>query len=378
MDKQYVARGLVSAILLSVILVAAFPRPSFAESPATTTVGLGKWDRIAEYPGGVGVAGPFVGVSNDALIVAGGANFSEPIWESAKAWHDQIHVLVKHGDSYRWSSTAKLPRQIAYGASVTTGYGVVCMGGNNAAETFDDCFVLRWNPEDETVERISYPSLPSPCAYGQAAVIGDVIYLAGGQRDSDLGSAMRNFWALDLSDRNNADAFCWKELAPIPGAPRAYNLTIAHQQSDESYVYVISGRHVADEATAFLSDTWAFATRSNRWRRGSDVPRCVMAGTGIGSGSQLFVLGGADGSLFYRADELKNDHPGFPAEALVYNPTTDRWASAGPIPQNHVTTVTTKWDDHIIVASGEIRPRVRSTAIWSISPVSDQSERKAK
>ena len=33
------------------------------------------WSELPQFPNSVGVAGPFVGVHNDALIVAGGANF---------------------------------------------------------------------------------------------------------------------------------------------------------------------------------------------------------------------------------------------------------------------------------------------------------------
>ena len=42
--------------------------------------------------------------------------------------------------------------------------------------------------------------------------------------------------------------------------------------------------------------------------------------------------------------------------------------SAGSIPRNHVTTIAVRWDDRIVLPSGEVRPRVRSSAIWSIRP----------
>ena len=369
-DKQLTPTSVLFAFLTTGIAIT-----SVAESPVSDESGLGKWNRIAEFPGGLGVAGPFVGVSNDVLIIAGGANFPKPRWASEKVWHDQIHVLAKRDGSYHWKSTGTLPQTIAYGASVTTRYGVVCIGGNNATGTFEECFVMQWNRETERVEQRSYPSLPRPCAYGQAAVVNDVIYLAGGQSDDDLDSAMQNFWSLDLSDRDNADAFRWKELKPIPGASRAFNLTIARQNGSEPSVFVMSGRRRAGDDIEFLRDTWEFSPSSNRWRRRANLPRCVMAGFGIELGQRLFVLGGADGSLFFRADELKDSHPGFPNEALVYLPISNRWESAGPIPQNHVTTLATKWGDQIIIASGEIRPRVRSTAVWGIPHVSEKKRK---
>ena len=46
------------------------------------------WAELPELPAppGIehhwGVAGPFTGVNGDALIIAGGANFPHPVWES--------------------------------------------------------------------------------------------------------------------------------------------------------------------------------------------------------------------------------------------------------------------------------------------------------
>lgn len=82
----------------------------------------------------------------------------------------------------------------------------------------------------------------------------------------------------------------------------------------------------------------------------------------------MFVLGGDDGSLFGKADELKDEHPGFPKEALSYHTITDTWTSAGKIPGNQVTTSAVIFDKQIVIPSGEIRPRVRSPKVWSVTP----------
>ena len=47
--------------------------------------GLLTWsDEIPSLPDSIGVAGPFVGVHGETLIVAGGANFPQPVWEREK------------------------------------------------------------------------------------------------------------------------------------------------------------------------------------------------------------------------------------------------------------------------------------------------------
>ena len=338
--------------------------------PAAASLATLDWQSLPDLPDPIGVAGPFVGVHNDALIVAGGANFPRPVWETEKVWHDQVHVLTKTEDGYRWENGGSLDRPIGYGAAVSTPNGVVCMGGNDADETFRDVFIMRWDAGSEQVTFQDYPPLPVPCAFGQATLIGEVVYLAGGQSGAGLDSAMNNFWSLDLSLQDEPDAFVWQELEGWPGPSRALNITAAQHNGYDDCVYVLSGRRQEGEDVQFLTDVWEFNPRTGLWRQRADVPRCVMAGTGIGYGqSHLFVLGGDDGPLFFKADELKDDHPGFPKEALTYHTITDTWTSAGAIPQNHVTTVPVMWDGAIVVASGEVRPRVRTPAVWSIRPV---------
>lgn len=340
-------------------------------APGQTASAAFDWQPLPDLPDALGVAGPFVGVHNDALIVAGGANFPLPVWETDKVWHDAIHVLTRTADGFVWKDGGRLPRSMAYGASVSTPEGIVCMGGNDERDTFSEVFILRWDPEAATVTSEPYPSLPRPCAYGQAVLLGDTIYLAGGQSGSSLESAMTNFWALDLSRKSEPTVFAWKEVVAWPGDPRAFNLTVRQHNGYDDCVYVMSGRRQEGEGMRFLTDLWEYTPRTGTWRQRAELPRCVMAGTGIAIGqSHIFVLGGADGSLVPRASELRDKHPGFPKEALAYNTITDTWTSGGPIPQNHVTTIPVLWDNRIIVPSGEVKPRVRSATVWSIAPVS--------
>jgi hypothetical protein len=64
----------------------------------------GEAKALPHLPDPLGVAGPFVGVSNDALIVAGGAHFRvSPFKGGTKLWLNTIYVLEKAEDGrYRW------------------------------------------------------------------------------------------------------------------------------------------------------------------------------------------------------------------------------------------------------------------------------------
>lgn len=331
--------------------------------------------QLPSLPDPLGVAGPFAGITNDALVVAGGANFPAPVWENDKVWHDRIHVLTRSESAendvnYQWVDGGKLPHSLAYGATVSTKLGIVCMGGNDGQKTYDDVFVLSWDAAKQQVTQRSLPSLPTPCAHGAATIIGDIIYMAGGQSDNELQSAQNQLWALDLSQLNGKAELQWEVLPPIPGPPRAFNLTVAQHNGYDNCVYVISGRRKSgpgDRDVEFLTDVWEYCPTTKQWRQRQDAPRCFMAGTGIDVGqSHIMVLGGADGGLFFRGNELKDNHPGFPKATWLYHSITDTWIQSSDLPANHVTTNAVRWHDSIIIPSGEIRPRVRSPEILSI------------
>ena len=350
-------------ICLAVVLlltVVSSSRAGEGDKPQATAALELDWQQLPDLPDPLGVAGPFVGIHHDALILAGGANFPLPHWENDKQWHSDIHVMIREGPRYRWMPGGVLPRRLAYGAAVSTPDGIVCMGGNDGEQFFRDVFLLKWDSDTQQISSSEYPPLPKPCAYGQAVLVGNVIYLAGGQSGAGLDTAMKNVWALDLAQRAEQSQFIWKELPSWPGPVRAFNITTHQHNGYEEVVYVMSGRRLEGGSEEFLHDLWEYSPSTRVWRRRSDLPRAAMAGTAIGYGqSHILLLGGDDGTYFHQADQLKDDHPGFPKEAWVYHTITDTWHSAGQMPCNQVTTIPITWDDRIVIASGEIRPRVR-------------------
>lgn len=326
------------------------------------------WQRLPDLPNSLGVAGPFVGVHKDVLIVAGGANFPLPVWETTKEWHSDIHVLRKTTSGYEWINGGRLDRPLGYGAVVSLPQGVLCMGGNNAAGTYRETFLLRWNAAAQLVEQISLPPLPEPSANGQAVVIDSVVYLAGGQSGSGLESAQSNFWSLDVNHLDQPEDLRWKQLPACPGGSRSVNMTLASKIGDDACIYVFSGRRQTNVGPDFLRDLWRFNVRTQQWQACSSAPHCRMAGSGLAlPNGDLLILGGDDGSLFLKTDELKDQHPGFRRDALLYRCATNTWESGGTIPANHVTTPPCVWEESFIIATGEVRPRVRTPHVWKVS-----------
>ncbi|RMF40851.1 MAG: sodium:solute symporter [Planctomycetota bacterium] len=337
-----------------------------AESSATTnTMGLRlEWQALPDLPDPVGVAGPFVGTHGGALIVAGGANFPPPVWENEKAWHDEIYALLADGERLNWVEAGSLPRPAAYGGSATTPQGIVCAGGNHGETVFSDCFLMRWDAAAGKVVWEPLPDLPAPRAHAAVAAIGNAVYFVGGQSGAELVTASDTVYRLDLSLAPRH----WETLPPIPGGARAFAMAAAQNNGFDPCIYVMGGRRERDGGIEFLSDVWQFHPRRNAWRRCADLPSPLSAGAAVGFGqSHLFILSGDDGRLFGRAEELRDRHPGFARRSWAYHTITDRWVSAGATPQNQVTTTAVVWRDRIVLPTGEIRPRVRTSAVWSIT-----------
>ncbi len=362
-------------LLLLVVLISLFNAPSYAADQSNIDRKYLNWQQLPDFPDKLGVGGAFVGVSNDALIIAGGANFPDPASPNKKQFYDKIWVLTKSKSQndqavqYKWLDGGRLDVAIGYGGATSTSQGVVCVGGCNGSKVFDSAFILTWDPVKKVVTKRTLPSLPKPCAYTSIASIGDTVYVAGGEDSISPETVMNNFWSLDLSEEKNA----WRELPSWPGPARALNITVAQHNGEKDCIYVISGKSIESDSgiseTIFLKDVYEFnpyefEKGSTAWRKRKDVPVCVMAGAGIGVGqSHIFVLGGVNGEA---SDGKEKDLSNY---SWAYHTITDTWVKADKLESNQITTIPVKWGNSIILASGEIRPLVRTSKIWKINPV---------
>ena len=419
------------------------------------------WSSLPDFPADRGVAGPFVGVHNDAVIVAGGANFPDGVpWgktkSSLKHYYADAFVLTCPAEfdlaEATWhSAKTKLSEVVGYGASISHPDGIICIGGEWKTHTRQadgsvqsqsgkstNVFVLRWNANEKDVEITSklplqgrslndlqtLPALPVGTSDMAAVMIGDVIYVAGGNTSN---GATANFWCLDLSKRGdaagsggNAKAFNWEKLPSWPGSPRRHAIGVVQNDGSGNCLYLFSGRNKQTAAPfKLLTDAYRFSpkeySRQQRkiksseqfqvWKQlkeikvhGEKSPRCLMAGTGTKLGNQhIAVFGGDSGELFHQIEnefpvqikaaagtgdtpladqlgaqrnKLRDTHPGFTRDILLYHTITDTWVKKGETPEtSQVTTSAVQWRDSIVIPTGEIRPGVRTRKIWIAKPV---------
>ena len=320
-----------------------------------------RWKKIRPLPDRHGFAGAFAGVSNGALIVAGGANFpDQPVWEGGKkAWYDEIFVLERPDSE--WKTGFTLPMPIGYGVSVTTEKGLLCVGGADADRHYADVFLLEWSGRQ--VRRAALPSLPKPCAYASGARLGNVTYVAGGIETPTATQAMKTFWSLDLSQRDAR----WQELAPWPGPGRM--LSVAAAQGGVFYLFSGVSLSAASDGTpkrTYLKDAYRYQAGKG-WERTADLPHPVVAAPSPAAafdGSHILVFGGDDGSK--AGYQPVQRHPGFSRQVLAYHTGDNAWSPAGTAEAAHVTTALAAWRGGFVVPSGEVRPGVRSPEVWLV------------
>ena len=189
------------------------------------------WTELPPIPDAVGVAAPYAGVSAGALCVAGGANFPKGFpWEGGKkVWHDAVYVLAEPTGS--WRTAGQLPRPLGYGVSATFRDGVVCAGGSDADRHYAEVFLLQW--DGRALQITPLPSLPRSCANACGALLGNTLFVAGGEETPGATNALQTFWSLTLDnprahwqelprsvehtseipapETNSYDVLCWKK-----------------------------------------------------------------------------------------------------------------------------------------------------------------------
>jgi len=321
---------------------------------------------LAPLPDAHGFAGMFAGVSGGALLCAGGANFPEKSHAQGgkKIWTDRVFVLTDPAGS--WREAGRLPRAGGYGVSATWRDAVVIAGGGDAQENFRTVALLRWNGSE--VSFTALPDLPVPVANGCGTVVGDILYVAGGQDTPAATSTLNRCFALDLAATNCA----WREIPwPIGQAGRILAVAAAH----DGWFYFFSGADLFPNAQGqperhYLSDAWRHRPDAG-WQRLADLPHSVAAAPSPAmsdGGTRLVVVGGVSPE-FLAALPKNAPHPGFPRELLAYDTATNTWIAVAPplggMPFR-VTAPSVSWQNRCVIPSGEVAPGIRTPTVLSL------------
>ncbi|MBQ7179675.1 MAG: sodium/solute symporter [Bacteroidaceae bacterium] len=201
--------------------------------------------------GGQGVSGAFAGfIPKDFLsplncvLVAGGCNYPDvPAAEGGqKVFYTDIYAHALSGLDRRWWRAGSLPCALAYGASVSTPEGVVCLGGTADGKKSEDYAVLlTLGTSGEAISR-DLPLLPVALDNFAAAYGDGFIYVAGGQHNGIPNrKAFRLKWPLPASWFESQTGAAWEKLPDMPGPARVQPAAAVQKGAIGSNFYLLGG-----------------------------------------------------------------------------------------------------------------------------------------
>lgn len=351
-----------------------------------------EWEKAAQLQNAdgtpsLGFAGAINGISNNALIVTGGANFQDKMpWEGGKKHYSkEIHVLQNTNNQYHWNKkvTSTLPEPIAYSGITTTKFGVLYVGGENENGLSNQCYLLNWNADKEEVETKNLPDFPFAITNIALTNIDNIVYAIGGDQaknSSDL------FFSIDLSSTNPE----WISLPKLPFA-LANAVAVVQKDKEGTNIYVVGGRtKTASGISDLHNTTLAYNIKKQIWENRATIcdgknTMNFSAGAGVAVGDHsIVIVGGDNGTTFHKIEtflsqiaqsnseeektrliteknKLNTTHTGFFNGVLLYNTLTNKWSKIDELPfLAHVTTTATIWNDKIVLSNGEIKPGIRT------------------
>lgn len=321
-----------------------------------------EWTELPAVPDQLGLAGTFAGYSNGTHCIAGGTNFPDKMpWEGGiKQWHAGVYTLADGG--HAWAAAGSLPQPTGHGSCNTTRDGIIFIGGGDMTTHFANVTRVRIEGGKATFEAL--PPLPYPLAFHASAVLGNMLYVAGGISGPKDTAARREVACLDLAEPSKG----WQQIGPFPGAGRLMPVMAAQ----DGALFIAGGASLAPDAEGkpkrtYLVDGWKFTTVAG-WSSIAPLPRPAVAAPSPAPNhgrSQFLVLGGDAGDHLPPIVPLP-EHPGFHRDILAYDTRKDSWEVVGTLPFGQVTAPAyTDIHGHIVVVSGEVRPGVRSPRVWS-------------
>ena len=319
-----------------------------------------------------GVSACYAGLLDGQLIMAGGCNFPglPPRQGGAKKYYAGIYAAQLSGDTALvWRRIGELPSPAAYGVSVTTPEGVVCIGGNHADGQLDAVFRIRMQDGEAVLDPL--PSLPAGIDNFTGAFAGRRIFVAGG---AYAGKASRKALFLDLDALDRG----WQPLPDFPGPRRTQPVSALFEKDGEYTFYLwggFAGATDGDPVTLSV-DGLKYETATGAWTAVAGPADAEGGAVSLGggaaavlSGDRVVATGGVDKDIFYNAliklPEGYFEHDPawyrFGRNILVYDTQADNWSVAATTDETARAGAVLVGDGRTFVnICGELMPGVRS------------------
>ena len=342
-----------------------------------------------------GLSGHFAGLSENYLLVAGGCNFPEvpAALGGAKKYYDIVLALAAPLSGKQWVNVGRLPKPLAYGVSISTPEGVVCIGGTQDGKVSEkSVFLLQMQKGKLSIKTL--PDLPIGLDQMAGAFGDGYIYVAGGQTN---GRPSNKAFRLSMGHTSQG----WKELSNLPGAGRVQSCGAVQNGALGPLFYVFGG---FDPTTNLIADNGlVYNPKRNTWETTSRIlpegvsrPQALVGAQAVVSGSgHILFFGGVNREIFQQAIQRGKqlaEHPSatlkeaqtqymlrpaawyqFNDHILVYQTITDSWARVFQNPRiARAGAAVVPFRDgngqqHWIVVDGESKPGIRSADVTAVT-----------
>ena len=320
-----------------------------------------------------GVSALYAGVLENCLIMAGGCNFPHvPVADGGKkVFYDGIYAApLKDNATLQWQQIGLLPQASAYGVTIPTEKGLVCIGGNTDVCSLSEVFILSLQGGEAVMD--SLPSLPVTIDNMAGALLENVIYIVGGNVD---GIPSTTVYSLNLNDLAGG----WILETRVPGNPRVQPVCAA--QGGKLYVW--GGFSTAGEGReATLSvDGYVYTPSTKEWKQVAtpvdETGTAVSLGGGVAlplGEDAILCTGGVNKDIFLQA--LQGIHKGkeyltrpvewyqFNRKLLKYDIQKDQWTCLGDYEQGARAGAAMVSDgSSFYIINGELKPGIRTKDI---------------
>ena len=244
-----------------------------------------------------GVSALYAGVIDGNLLIAGGCNFPDtPAADGGKkVFYPDVYITSLSNDTaFEWKKIGQLPQAAAYGVTISTEKGLICVGGATATHSLSDVFLL--SLQKDVLKKDTLPSLPATIDNMAGALVGHSLYIVGGNVNGIPSSAM---YMLDLLDLSGG----WKKETDIPGEPRVQPVCVA--QDGKLYIWGGFAPAIEGHQASLSVDGYMYSPETKEWSsvatpcdaEGNEISLGGGMGTSFGEG-MILCAGGVDKDIF--------------------------------------------------------------------------------
>lgn len=324
-----------------------------------------------------GVSACYAGTIGNQLLMAGGCNFPKvPAAEGGKKrYYRGIYAAeLNDGTELAWKQIGLLPAAAAYGVSVTTEDGIICIGGNNEKESLRSVFKIRLRNGKAIIEQL--PALPVPMDNFTGSIDGQRIDVYAGLdwytlRLDNLEKGwvkMEKKWTRKkVDDRRrvqpvsahiNGLFHVWGGFSPKSSEADA-SLSMSGMSCDKQQTRIVSSPYIFREGIVFLGGGAAV-----------NVAR-----------DEAIALGGVNDKVFLKAlnapepDYMTHEPAWYRFNPHVFSFKDNRWNDLGTSQHTARAGATlVHHQGHLYLIGGELKPGIRVPKVIRLTLNSRQTK----